>query len=120
MMETDAVKEYNESGGVDMSRVWLTIDLGVRGPYEELYTWLDNAGAKECGSDTATFTTNKSVGEIKKELLSFLDEKCRVYIVYKNPGKDNGYNGKFLFGNRKRAPWYGYSTNAIGEGEDAG
>jgi hypothetical protein len=35
------------------SAIWLTFDLGVRGDYETLYTWLDQRLAKECGDNVA-------------------------------------------------------------------
>lgn len=29
--------------------IWISYDLGVSGDYENLYAWLDDHGAKECG-----------------------------------------------------------------------
>jgi hypothetical protein len=34
--------------------IWISFDLGVKGDYEQLYAWLDNHGAKECGPNLAT------------------------------------------------------------------
>ena len=33
--------------------IWLSYDLGVRGDYEGMYSWLENHAAKECGSSVA-------------------------------------------------------------------
>ena len=34
--------------------IWISFDLGVKGDYEQLYAWLDNHEAKECGPNLAT------------------------------------------------------------------
>ena len=89
-------------------RYWLSFDLGLRGNYEELFEWLDNLGAKECADNLATFTSNKTREQIKRELVQFLgaDRNVRVYIIDRNHG------AIFLLGKRKAAPWVGYSTEA--------
>ncbi len=84
-------------------RYWLSFDLGLRGSYELLYTWLDNMGAKECGDNVATFVTEKTREQINEELSGFLDEKARIYIISKKKG------GRFILGKRKVAPWAGYA-----------
>ena len=33
--------------------IWVSFDLGVRGDYEGIYTWLDEHGAEECGDSLA-------------------------------------------------------------------
>lgn len=33
--------------------VWLSYDLGAKGDYDGLYSWLDNHKAKECGDSIA-------------------------------------------------------------------
>ncbi len=88
-------------------RYWLSFDLGLRGNYEELYEWLDNMEAKECGDSVATFVTDKTREEIKKELSEFLDEKARVYIIDMKKG------GGFIRGKRKIAPWVGYGGELL-------
>ncbi len=88
-------------------RYWLSFDLGLRGKYEELYEWLDNMGAKECGDSLATFETKKTREDIRKELSKFLDEKARVYLINMKQG------GKFILGKRKVAPWAGYGVAEI-------
>ena len=87
-------------------RYWLSFDLGLRGNYEDLFEWLDNHGARECADNLATFTSNWSREQIKKELLQILgsEKNVRVYIV------DREHGGIFLLGKRKAAPWAGYSA----------
>ena len=52
----------------ELNRFWISLDLGLRGNYEELYKWLDNLAANECGESAATFTTEKTREEIQREL----------------------------------------------------
>ncbi len=90
-------------------RYWLSFDLGLRGNYEELYEWLDDLDAKECGDGVATFLSTKSREQIADELSNLLgsDKKARAYIINMNQG------GKFILGKRKVAPWVGYSRQAV-------
>jgi len=96
-------------------RYWLSFDLGLRGNYEDLYEWLDNMEAVECGDSLATFVTNKNRDQITKELKKFLDNTARIYIITKDQGK---FVGKFVLGKRKRAPWVGYGGGLIEEEEE--
>ena len=94
------------------ARIWLSFDLGVRGDYSSLYTWLDDNGAEECGSSVATllFTYDGDlVDSLKSEIENAisLSKQSRVYVVYKENGKSKG---KYIFGRRKRSPWDGYGT----------
>lgn len=91
-------------------RQWLSFDLGLRGNYEDLYEWLDNMEARECGEGVATFVTEKTHEQIKVELSRFLDEKARVYIIGRH---DTRFGGRFILGRRKRAPWAGYGGPTI-------
>lgn len=93
---------------------WLSYDLGIKGDYTGLYTFLDSVGAKECGDSIAFF--QKDYGEeflenLIIELKKFIsiEKTDRIYVVYieTETGKAKG---KFLFGSRKRAPWEGYAT----------
>ena len=93
-------------------RYWLSFDLGLRGNYEELYEWLDNMGARECGNSVATFVTDKTREQIIQELSKLLDKKSRVYIINMKQG------GKFIFGRRKDAPWSGYAERLIDSEEE--
>lgn len=99
-------------------RYWLSFDLGLRGNYENLYNWLDNCDAVECGDNIASFSTKKTRGEIKEELENILDGKARIYIIGRNElGK---FVGRFILGSRKQAPWAGFATKEgeIDEGEE--
>jgi hypothetical protein len=100
--------------------VWLSFDLGVRGDYEGLYTWLDNHQAKECGENLAFFkyecqngVVEKLKRELKKEVK--LDQRSRIYMIHLKDGK---MKGNFIFGRRKRAPWIGYGTLSEEESSD--
>ena len=55
------------------STIWISYDLGVRGDYENLYSWLDTHGAKECGGISRrpnlrihSFTTRQVEGRTKE------------------------------------------------------
>jgi len=95
-------------------RYWLSFDLGLRGDYDALYSWLDKLGALECGDSVATFQSKKSRDQLVRELRNLLDAKKnpRVYIVSRQ-------SGKFVLGRRKaRAPWTGYAEISVSGGED--
>jgi hypothetical protein len=53
-------------------RYWLIYDLGLQGHYDELFAWLDQHKAKECGDNVATFVSNKSRQGIVKEIATIL------------------------------------------------
>ena len=84
-------------------RYWLSFDLGLRGNYESLYAWLDAMEAKECGDSIATFVTDKTRKQMKKELADILEEKARIYLIDRTKG------GGFILGKRKVASWAGYA-----------
>ncbi len=93
--------------------IWLTFDLGIRGDYEGMYTFLDAHGAKECGDSTATLWyefKNDLVKELARDLAKAvtLEKRSRVYVVF--PGANDKYRGRFLFGKRKAPPWAGYGA----------
>jgi len=73
---------------------WLFYDLGLQGHYDELFAWLDQHKAKECGDNVATFVSNKSRQGVVKEIATILDQKKnpRIYIITRKHG------GKFVFG----------------------
>jgi len=96
--------------------VWLVFDLGVKGDYEGLYSWLDAQGARECADSVASFTysyTDDLVTELRTHLESVMtiDKKSRLYVVYSNP-ETNRPKGSFLFGKRKSPPWTGYGPGS--------
>lgn len=104
--------------------IWISFDLGVRGDYEGLYTWLDSKEAIECGDSFAFFNYDVS-GDIAESLKKEIEEnvqtnkKTRIYIIFRDT-KTKKMKGKFIFGNRKSAPWTGYSdSQAQTEEEEA-
>lgn len=102
-------------------RVWLSYDLGVKGDYEGIYSWLDSYEADECGDSFATFVFNYEsdvVSELRTEIEKNIEirKRDRVYLVFKN--EDGKTVGKFLFGNRKAAPWVGYAGHKVADEDD--
>ena len=103
--------------------VWLSYDLGLRGDYAGLYTWLDTLHARECGDATAFFEVEpqKNLEEwLRQELNQHvkLAPKDRVYAIFHEGLK---MRGKFLNGGRRRVPWEGYAQQEVAEDtEDAG
>jgi hypothetical protein len=98
----------------EVTRCWLCFDLGLRGEYDERYSWLDNQKAQECGDGVATFKTDKSRDEIKRELGKILGRqtKARIYLILLHK------SGKFIFGSRKVAPWSGYGRVLMESGDE--
>jgi hypothetical protein len=95
-------------------RYWISYDLGLRGNYDQLYAWLDQNNARECGDSVATFLSSKSREQVAKEISKIvdLDRNPRVYIITLKHG------GKFMIGKRKPAPWTGYAQ-VLESGEEA-
>jgi hypothetical protein len=100
------------------STIWICYDLGVRGDYENLYTWLDERKAKECGNSVAVLTykyKDDLIQEIKEEIQSKVrfDKRDRVYVVYRNrlEGKNRG---TFIVGGRRASPWAGFAQSSSG------
>ena len=95
--------------------VWISYNLGIKGDYDGLYQWLDTHNGMECGNGTAfiRYEYQKDfLTELKSDLVKSVEIKGsdRIYIVYKNVENSNTV-GKFLFGNRKAAPWTGYAPS---------
>ena len=93
--------------------VWMSYNLGIKGDYNGLYQWLDNHNGMECGNGTAFLKyeyQNDFFSELKSDLQKTVEIKGtdRIYIVY-NDAENKNTVGKFLFGNRKAAPWTGYA-----------
>ena len=87
------------------SAIWLSFDLGLRGDYEGIYTWLDQQGAKECG-DSLAFIKYDHDGDLLSTLTTDLEDaieitkKTRIYVTFRN--HDTGKpKGKFIIGGRK-------------------
>jgi hypothetical protein len=99
-----------QSGGIQVKtkesniRHWISFDLGLRGEYESLYSWLDRMEAKECGPNVATFKSDKPRYQLEKEILSIVDSsrKPRIYMINRRDG------GKWLIGKRTVSPWIGF------------
>lgn len=101
--------------------VWMSYDLGIKGDYQGLYSWLDDHNAIECGNSIAYFQyevnkENDILLEIKNELETKVDFKPgdRIYIVRRET--DNGeklIRGKFIIGKRKSNPWEGYGSKTV-------
>ena len=99
------------------SVVWMSYDLGVNGDYDGIYAWLDNHGAKECGSSVAFFDYEHEgdlLPALKRDIQAAvdLDKKARVYVIRR---QDGYIKGRYLIGNRKGAPWEGYGDVADAE-----
>lgn len=101
--------------------VWLSYDLGVKGDYDALYAYLDNAAAVECGDNVAFFqlefdgTDAELEAKLKHELQSSLTlaKNDRIYLIYRRA--DGKISGKFLFGSRKATPWQGFGQQDVAE-----
>lgn len=98
--------------------IWLSFDLGLRGDYERLYTWLDAHGAKECGENTAYL-----IYEFDKELIAELatdienafeqTPRVRVYALFSD---GTTFRGRFIIGQRNASPpWAGYAPKKVKE-----
>ena len=95
--------------------IWLSYDLGLKGDYENLYSWLDAHSAKECVDSLAVlkFEYRQSLrDELKAELKKSIatDKLTRIYVIYRDPST-NRNKGTFLFGGRKAASWAGYASS---------
>ncbi len=92
--------------------IWISYDLGIKGDYSGMYTWLDNYAAKECG-DSLAFIHYEYKKDFIDELLNditdyvTLKKTDRLYIVYQDDST-NKIKGKFISGKRKGGPWEGY------------
>ncbi len=97
-----------------MMRYWLSFDLGLRGDYESLYTWLDSRGAKECGTNMATFRSESTRDQLTRELRKVVDLKRnpRLYIINMREG------GRWVAGKRTVAPWTGYGQLGTEPGDE--
>ena len=95
--------------------IWISYDLGIRGDYPSLYSWLDENDATECGNSIA-FLRYSYKKDLLKELKDDLKnagavgEKSRVYVVYLNSEKHR-VQGRFLMGGRKSPPWAGFASS---------
>ena len=102
--------------------IWISYDLGLKGDYSGLYTFLDSMKAKECGDGFAFFEKdygNDLLDGLKKDIEAHvnLTKTDRIYVIYLDTSNVR-MKGKFLFGTRKRAPWEGYAFQGVNAEED--
>jgi len=92
--------------------IWLSYDLGATGDYEGMYSWLENHGAKECGSSVAFLKNykfrNDLLEELKKDISKSvtLNPRSRIYLIFND--KNECLRGQYLVGRRKAPPWTGF------------
>ncbi len=102
--------------------IWLSFDLGLRGDYEGMFTFLDSREAQECGDSMAylKFEFDQDLlAELADQLKQavHLDQRSRVYAIF--PDSQGGYKGRFIVGKRKPSPWAGYGAMDVTQ-EDIG
>ena len=92
------------------STIWLSYDLGVSGDYEGMYSWLENRGAKECGSSVAFLKNYEFEGDLLDSLKTdvsdtvTLNRRSRIYVIYNH---NRRLRGRYVVGKRKAPPWTG-------------
>jgi hypothetical protein len=96
------------------SAIWIAYDLGVKGDYESLYSWLDARGAVECGDSLAFLRYEHRAGlaeSLKRDLTAAVEfgRHGRVYLIHMERDTRK-MKGTFLIGGRKAAPWTGFAT----------
>ncbi len=101
--------------------IWLTYDLGVGGDYKNLYAWLDDNNAVDCGNNFAYLRVDTNNADSDNQLMDNLlsEIRSRVNLI---PGNrlyvvrsyvENGIaktKGSFIFGKRMSNPWEGYGS----------
>ena len=101
---------------------WLSYDLWPSGDYEGLYSWLDNRGARECGSSVALVRNYEFERDLSEELEAdirgtvALNRRSRIYVIWRNNGK---MRGRYLVGKRRIAPWTGFGDDQEQEADEA-
>jgi len=94
------------------SLIWISYDLGLKGDYEGIYSWLDQHEAKECGDNIGfvNYEWKKNLFlELQKDIKRHvkITPKNRIYVIVPSEKVPNKYIGKFLFGGRKTPAWEG-------------
>ncbi len=94
--------------------IWMSYDLGVRGDYEGLFTWLDEHHAIECGDNLAFLQFDFSSTLLESIQASIRDavkitRKSRIYMIWRDE-HSNKMKGRFIIGSRKVPPWTGYAV----------
>lgn len=104
--------------------IWLSYDLGVGGDYRNLYAWLDDHGAINCGTNVAFVKLNLDNGvsdeELKKAIVNDISKHVKLqpgnklYVVRSFSSDDEmGTKGSFVYGKRSANPWEGYGTSTL-------
>ena len=100
--------------------IFITYDLGIRGDFDSLYTWLDENNAEERGYGLAVIKKFSVDSSLKKDIdfmrsvRDILAAKMkitssdRIYMVWNSVENDKIKAG-FLFGKSKQAPWTGFA-----------
>ncbi|GAA0734277.1 hypothetical protein GCM10009430_49260 [Aquimarina litoralis] len=108
------------SNAIQENWVIINYDLGLKGDYESLYSFLDNKDAVDCGNSSGAFEFNfiggselsheDKIEQVKTEIESHvsLSKGDRVYIIVHD--KNGQPRGTFIFGHRQRPIWEGYGT----------
>ena len=100
-----------------VKHIVLNFDLGLKGDYNSLYTFLDNLEALEIGNCNAAFAMEFSkddfqsiFDELQSRIASAvnIEKTDRLYMIVTD--HSNKMRGGFLFGDRKRAIWEGYGV----------
>lgn len=93
----------------------LNYDLGLKGDYSSLYTFLDNLKALEIGNCNAAFVMEFSkddfetiFNELKEKIKNSVNIQKTDRIYMTATDSTCRMRGGFLFGDRKRALWEGY------------
>src|SRR5262245_19134846 len=97
------------------STIWISFDLGIRGDYESLYSWLDAHRAKECGDSVAVLKyeyTDSLPDRLRTDLEEAIDvdKRTRIYLVFRERST-NKNKGIFLFGGRRAPVWAGHAAS---------
>lgn len=104
------------------STIWLSYDLGVSGDYEGLYSWLENHGAKECGSSVAFLKNYEFEGDLLESLEAdvrdavTLNRRSRIYVIFDDDGR---LRGQYVVGKRKAPPWTGFGDELEQEADES-
>ena len=110
------------SKAIQENWVILNFDFGLKGDYESLYSFLDNANALECGNSCAAFEFNLTGGadltheekieQVKEEITSnvSLTKGDRLYVIVHD--KNGAAKGSFIYGHRQRPTWEGYGNKS--------
>lgn len=93
----------------------LNYDLGLKGDYQNLYRFLDNQRAIDCGNCNAALeieVSNDDFETVLHEVSEFIKKNISLSTtdrLYISTTDSSGLmRGKFISGNRKRAIWEGY------------